>query len=97
MVAALEQVAAAVVVTAVAQPRAEDPYTVQRAFSANCPVRVVGGAVEACRQLLHQVGPQEVLVVCGSLFLVGEVLPLFPEAGFAPRPSCPSARWPERM
>lgn len=79
MVAALEQVAAAVVVTAVAQPRAEDPYTVQQAFSANCSVRTIEGAAEACRQLLHQVGPQEALVVCGSLFLVGEVLPLFPE------------------
>lgn len=84
MVAALEQVAAAVVVTAVAQPRAEDPYTVQQAFSANCSVRTIEGAAEACRQLLHQVGPQEALVVCGSLFLVGEVLPLFPEACVAP-------------
>ena len=84
MVAALEQVAAKVVVTAVAQPRAEDPYTVQRAFSANCCVRSVEGAAAACRQLLHRVGPQEVLVVCGSLFLVGEVLSLFPAAGVAP-------------
>ncbi len=84
MVVALEQVAAAVVVTAVAQPRAEDPYTVQHAFSANCSVRTIEGAAEACRQLLHQIGPQEVLVVCGSLFLVGEVLPLFPESRVAP-------------
>ncbi len=84
MVAALEQVAAEVVVTAVAQPRAEDPYTVQRAFSADCSVRTVEGAAEACRQLLHQVESQDVIVVCGSLFLVGEVLPLFPEAGVAP-------------
>ena len=84
MVAALEQMAAEVVVTAVAQSRAEDPYAVQRAFSADCPVRTVEGAAEACRQLLHQVGSQDVIVVCGSLFLVGEVLPLFPEAGVAP-------------
>ena len=84
MVDALEQVAAEVVVTAVAQPRAEDPYTVQGAFSANYSVRTIEGAAEACRQLLHQVGPQEALVVCGSLFLVGEVLPLFPEACVAP-------------
>ncbi len=84
MVAALEQVAAEVVVTAVAQPRAEDPYTVQRAFSANCSVRTVEGAAAACRQLLHQVGSQDVMVVCGSLFLVGEVLPLFPQAGVVP-------------
>ena len=84
MVAALEQMAAEVVVTAVAQSRAEDPYAVQRAFSAACSVRTVEGAAEACRQLLHQVGSQDVIVVCGSLFLVGEVLPLFPEAGVAP-------------
>ena len=91
MVAALEQVAAEVVVTAVAQSRAEDPYTVQKAFSANCSVRTVEGAAEACRQLLHQVGSRDVIVVCGSLFLVGEVLPLFPEAGVAPT-IAPSAR-----
>ena len=97
MVAALEQVAAEVVVTAVAQPRAEDPYTVQQAFSADCSVRTIEGAAEACRQLLHQVGPQEALVVCGSLFLVGEVLPLFSETAVAPRFSCPPARRPERM
>ncbi len=84
MVAALEQMAAEVVVTAVAQSRAEDPYAVQRAFSAACSARTVEGAAEACRQLLHQVGSQDVIVVCGSLFLVGEVLPLFPEAGVAP-------------
>lgn len=84
MVSALEQMAAEVVVTAVAQSRAEDPYAVQRAFSADCSVRTVEGAAEACRQLLHQVGSQDVIVVCGSLFLVGEVLPLFPEAGVAP-------------
>ncbi len=84
MVAALEQMAAEVVVTAVAQSRAEDPYAVQRAFSADCSARTVEGAAEACRQLLHQVGSQDVIVVCGSLFLVGEVLPLFPEAGVAP-------------
>ena len=97
MVAALEQVAAEVVVTAVAQPRAEDPYTVQQAFSADCSVRTIEGAAAACRQLLHQVGPQEVLVVCGSLFLVGEVLPLFSDTAVAPRPSCSHDRRLERM
>ena len=97
MVAALEQMAAEVVLTAVAQSRAEDPYTVQRAFSSNRSVRVVEGATEACRQLLHRAGPQDAIVVCGSLFLVGEVLPLFPKAGAAPRSLSPHDRWPERI
>ena len=97
MVAALEQMAAEVVLTAVAQSRAEDPYTVQRAFSSNCSVRVVEGAAEACRQLLHRAGPQDAIVVCGSLFLVGEVLPLFPKASAAPRSLSPHDRWPERI
>ncbi len=89
MVATLEQVATEVVVTAVRQPRAEDPYSVHRAFSSNHSGRVVEGAVEACRQLLHQASPQDAIVVCGSLFLVGEVLPLFPKASVIPTTSQP--------
>jgi len=77
MVPVLGQMASEVVVTAVAQSRAEDPHTVQAGFSSHCPVRVIPGAQTACRQLLSEAGPQDVIVVCGSLFLVGEILPLF--------------------
>jgi dihydrofolate synthase/folylpolyglutamate synthase len=80
MVPVLGRIASEVVVTAVAQPRAEDPHTVHSVFSSHCRVRVITGAQVACRQLLSEAGPQDVIVVCGSLFLVGEVLPLFPDS-----------------
>ncbi len=83
MVPILGRIASQVVVTAVAQPRAEDPYTVHAAFSSHCPVRVVTGAQTACRQLLAEAGPHDVIVVCGSLFLAGEVLPLFSDPPLA--------------
>lgn len=83
MVPVLGRIASEVVVTAVAQSRAEDPHMVHAVFSSHCPVRVITGAQAACRQLLSEAGPQDVIVVCGSLFLVGEVLPLFSDPTIA--------------
>ncbi len=80
MVPVLGRIASEVVVTAVAQRRAEDPHTVHAVFSSHCPVRVITGAQVACQQLLSEASPQDVIVVCGSLFLVGEVLPLFSDS-----------------
>lgn len=77
MVPALAGIAAEVVVTRVQQARAEDPNILQEAFARLCPVRVMPDAQEACRQLMAEVGSEEAVVVCGSLFLVGEVYPLF--------------------
>jgi dihydrofolate synthase/folylpolyglutamate synthase len=77
MIPILAQVAAEVVVTRVQQARAEDPAILQAAFAPLCPARVIADAREACRQLVAEAGPEEVVVVCGSLFLVGEVYPLF--------------------
>jgi dihydrofolate synthase/folylpolyglutamate synthase len=77
MVPALARIADEVAVTRVQQARAEDPTTLQAAFMPFCPVRVVLDAREACRQLLATTQPDEAIVVTGSLFLVGEVYPLF--------------------
>lgn len=66
-----------VVVTRVQQPRAEDPALLQEAFAPFCPVRIAGDAQAACRQLLTTSSSDEALLVAGSLFLVGEVYPLF--------------------
>ncbi|MBI3300852.1 MAG: bifunctional folylpolyglutamate synthase/dihydrofolate synthase [Deltaproteobacteria bacterium] len=81
MIPALARVAAEVVVTRVQQARAEDPAALQAAFAPVCPVRVITDAREACRQLLAEAGLDEAVVVCGSLFLVGEVYPLFSSPG----------------
>jgi len=80
MVPMLTRIAAEVVVARVQQARAEDPAVLQAAFAPFCPVRLIANAREACRQLMAEARPGDAVVVCGSLFLVGEVYPLFAPA-----------------
>ncbi|MSQ47425.1 MAG: bifunctional folylpolyglutamate synthase/dihydrofolate synthase [Deltaproteobacteria bacterium] len=77
MVPMLAQLASEVIVTRVQQARAEDPEQLRTAFASFCPVRIVADAPEACRQLLALAQPDEAILIAGSLFLVGEVYPLF--------------------
>jgi dihydrofolate synthase/folylpolyglutamate synthase len=66
-----------IVVTRVAQARAEDPQILLQSIAPLCPSRIVLDPQTACRALMAAAGPDEAIVVCGSLFLVGEVSPLF--------------------
>jgi dihydrofolate synthase/folylpolyglutamate synthase len=77
MVPVLAQLASEVVVTRVRQARAEDPAQLSAAFASFCPVRIVADATDACQQLLASAQLDEAILVAGSLFLVGEVYPLF--------------------
>jgi dihydrofolate synthase/folylpolyglutamate synthase len=77
MVPMLAQLATEVVVTRVQQARAEDPVQLSAAFAPFCPVRIVADATDACRQLLASAKPEDAILIAGSLFLVGEVYPLF--------------------
>lgn len=77
MVPMLTRIADEIVVTRVQQARTEDPAVLRAAFTPFRPVRVIMDAQEACRQLMTEAGPNDAVVVCGSLFLVGEVYPLF--------------------
>lgn len=80
MVPPLARIAHQAIVTRVRNPRAADPQAVATAFAEACPTRVCSDARAACQQLLDGADADTAVVVCGSLFLVGEVLPLFPSA-----------------
>ena len=80
MVPPLARIAHQVMVTQVHNPRAADPQAVSAAFGQVCPTRVCPDSRTACRQLLDEADADTAVVVCGSLFLIGEVLPLFPSA-----------------
>lgn len=80
MLPALATIADEIVVTRVQNGRAEDPHRVQEVCSAWCPTRVVSDARTACQSIMNELGADTALVVCGSLFLVGEVISLFPAA-----------------
>ena len=77
MIPLLAEVAQEIVVTRVQQARAEDPMVLTKEIAPLLPSRVLPDAQAACRQLMAEAKPDAALVVCGSLFLVGEVYPLF--------------------
>ncbi|HXG22389.1 MAG TPA: folylpolyglutamate synthase/dihydrofolate synthase family protein [Methylomirabilota bacterium] len=77
MVPLLAQMGSEVVITRVRQARAEDPAVLRNALAPFCPVRVIDDARAACLQLLAEAKSDEAIVVCGSLFLIGEIYPLF--------------------
>jgi dihydrofolate synthase/folylpolyglutamate synthase len=75
MVAGIGPLAASATVTTVLPPRGESPSVLASAFTRYCPVRVVADPVEGLATLLRTVDPSDVVVVCGSLFLIGAVFP----------------------
>jgi len=77
MLPLLTEMADEIVVTKVRQPRAEDPEVLREVLAPLCPTTVRLDARTACQQLMAETKTDEALVVCGSLFLVGEVYPLF--------------------
>jgi len=77
MVEVLGPVAASATVTRVLPPRGADPEPVARAFGAFCPARVVPSPVAAVEEVLSQAGPDDAVLVSGSLFLIGAVYPVF--------------------
>lgn len=77
MVPLVAEMATEVVVTQVNQPRAEDPAVLQQAFTSLRPTRIVTDARTACQRLMAETTTDGALLVCGSLFLVGEVYPIF--------------------
>lgn len=67
-------------------PRAMDPRALAKRVSPYCrDVRVVSEAADACTYLLNTCGSSDVIVVTGSLFLVGELRSTLRRAGVHPR------------
>lgn len=74
MLRTLADVSSEIVVTRPRQPRSAPPALV--AAEATVPVRVVDDPADAYREVVGTSGPDDVVVVTGSLFLIGDVLPL---------------------
>ncbi len=73
MVRALGPVAATVTVTCVRPPRGEDPERLAAAFAPYAPVAIASEPLAALEHLRGTVDRSEVILVAGSLFLVGAV------------------------
>ena len=67
-------------------PRALEPVELARRLSPFCPdVHVISNAADAYTYLLNAISPNDVLVVTGSLFLVGELRAALRQAHVRPR------------
>jgi dihydrofolate synthase/folylpolyglutamate synthase len=77
MVGAIAPHVASATVTTVLPPRGEAPEVLVPAFAAHCPVRVAAQPLDALETLLAAASANDVVLVTGSLFLVGAVYPYF--------------------
>jgi len=74
MLRALAGIAEEIVVTRPRQPRSAEPNALAAVIS--CPHTICDDPVAAYRMLLARSAPRDLVVVTGSLFLVGDVLPI---------------------
>jgi len=77
MVEALAPIASSATVTTALPPRGEAPEVLARAFEAYCPVRIATDPLTGLNVLLQSVREHDVVLVTGSLYVVGAVYPYF--------------------
>lgn len=75
MIGLLAPLCASVTITRALARRAADPELLARAWNSSVPVRIVEPPLAALRTAIANAGPEDVVVVTGSLFLLGEVRP----------------------
>ena len=63
--------------TRVQPKRPLDPENLLPLFSGQIPARVVREPLRAVEQVMAESGPDDVIVITGSVYLIGEVYPYF--------------------
>lgn len=76
MLRALGQTVDEIVFTRVDMERSADPEVLATAVGPSLSHRVIADARQAVRILLQEAAPEDVIVIAGSLYLLGEVRPL---------------------
>ncbi len=89
MLGELSDVASEVVLTRVPVERSADPWKVRRVVSEKIPLTVIEDPGQALRFLLGRVGPDDAILITGSLYLLGEVRPLLLAGSLAKSPESP--------
>ncbi len=83
MLAELSAVASEGVVTRVPMERSADPWKIAKVLGDKVPLHVIEDPLQGIRFLLERVALDDVILVTGSLYLIGEVRPFIHE--MAPR------------
>lgn len=80
MVSALTKVVDEVVFTRVDVERSADPRRLADQVTENIPHQVIDNSRVALKSLLDAAQPDDIIIVAGSLYLLGEVRPMLQEA-----------------
>ncbi len=83
MLGTLAAVVDEVIFTKVEMERSADPRVLAEKFSERIPHRVISDSRAALRALMQEADEQDVIVVAGSLYLLGEVRPMLEEITIA--------------
>ena len=83
MLGTLAAVVDEVIFTKVEMERSADPQVLAEKFSERIPHRVISDSRAALRALMQEADEQDVIVVAGSLYLLGEVRPMLEEITIA--------------
>ncbi|MGH7823881.1 MAG: bifunctional folylpolyglutamate synthase/dihydrofolate synthase [Candidatus Binatia bacterium] len=81
MLDGLSEVVDEMVLTRVAMSRSADPHRLAARLSDKIPHRAIESSPIALRSLLDTVDPDDIVLVAGSLYLLGEIRPLVQESG----------------
>ncbi|MBI2352053.1 MAG: bifunctional folylpolyglutamate synthase/dihydrofolate synthase [Deltaproteobacteria bacterium] len=79
MLGKLSEVASEAVLSRVPMQRGADPWRVREVIGAKIPAIVLEEPAKALRFVLERAGPEDVVLVTGSLYLLGEIRPLLVE------------------
>lgn len=79
MLRELTSVAERVVLTRIAMPRSAEPKALAEAISGRAAVQIIEDPVQAVRFALEESSEEDIVVVAGSLYLLGEVRPFLTE------------------
>jgi dihydrofolate synthase/folylpolyglutamate synthase len=87
MLRELTSLAERIVLTKIPMPRSAEPALLAEAISDRAAVQIVEDPVQAVRSVLEESSDEDIVVVAGSLYLLGEVKPFLTEvaAGRAAR------------
>lgn len=92
MLTELSAVAGEIVLTRVPMERSVDPRELAKAVPPDVPHAVIADPREAVRFLLGKANPEDIILVTGSLYLLGEVRPLILAMAVAEKPFVTIAR-----
>jgi dihydrofolate synthase/folylpolyglutamate synthase len=83
MLKSLSEVVDEIILTRVNMERCADPFYLASQLGGKVPHRAIGNAPSALEHVLHRADSNDIILIAGSLYLIGEIRPLVQEIAAA--------------